>query len=197
MEDSGGPVKSGATTLASVVEGDAPVKGDNLSALDRILRGRPLPRARPKRQRHQHNAGDDGLLATNRSGYSLCLGWQDGTCTDSRTKGWCSRVPGMAHQCAKCLSQEHGALACQRPAAQTSRGVGSWTGYDRSKRQKWRQGWQPVLTILSVPEADAVGQVPSLEREHDAGVEYLASPPSEEVPSGVNVPVCWRSAESR
>ena len=54
-------------------------RGDNLSALDRILRGGPLPKARPKRQRQQHNAGDDGLLATNRSGYSLCPGWQDGT----------------------------------------------------------------------------------------------------------------------
>ena len=57
-------MKSGATTSASVVDGDAFVKGDNLSVLDRILRGGPLPKARPKRQRHQHNAGDDGLLVT-------------------------------------------------------------------------------------------------------------------------------------
>ena len=35
--------------------------------------------------------------------------------------------------------------------------------------------------------AGAVGQVPSLEREHDTGVEYLASPRSEEVPNGVSV----------
>ena len=135
-------VKSGATTLASVVEGDAPVKGDNLSAFGRILRGGPLPKARPKRQRHQDNAGGDGLLATNRTGYSLCPGWQDGTCTDSRTKGWCRGVPGMAHQCAKCLSQEHGAHACQRPVAQTPRGVGSWAGYDRSKA-KGKSGSSP------------------------------------------------------
>ena len=38
-----------------------------------------------------------------------------------------------------------------------------------------------------MPEAGTVGQMPNLEREHDTGVEYLASPPSEEVPSGVSV----------
>ena len=31
------------------------------------------------------------------------------------------------------------------------------------------------------------GHVPSLEREHDVGVEFQASVPPEEAPSGVNV----------
>ena len=92
-----------------------------------------------KRQRRQHNTGDDGFLATNRSGYSLCPGWHDGTCSDSRSKGWCRRVPGKAHQCATCLSQEHGAQVCQRPAAQAPRSVGTWTGYVRS-REKGKSG---------------------------------------------------------
>ena len=117
----------GALVLATVVE------GDNMSTLDRSLRVGPLPKARPKRPRHQHIAGDDGLMATNRSGYSLCPGWQDGMCTDSRAKGWCKRVLGKAHQCAGGLSQEHGAHACQCPADHTPRGVGSWASYDRSK----------------------------------------------------------------
>ena len=118
----------------------APVKGDNMTALNRILHGGPLPN-RPKRPRHQHHVGDDGFLTTKRSGYPLCPGWQDGTCTDDRSKGWCKDVPNVAHQCARCLSQEHGAHACQRPAAHTPGGTG-WTGYARSKRQ-------PVLTFCT------------------------------------------------
>ena len=93
LEDPGGLVESGATTLASVVGGDALVKGDNISAL-----GDRCPKARPKRPRHQHNAGDDGFLATNRSGYSLCPGWQGGSCTDNRTKGWCKRARNVNDQ---------------------------------------------------------------------------------------------------
>ena len=186
-------MKSGATTLSSVVDGDAPVKGDNMSALDRILREGPLPKARPKRQRHQHHAGDDGFLATNRSGYSLCSGL--------------AAVPKVGagvhltavHKGAKCLSQEHGAHACHRPSAQAPRSVGTWTGYDRSKRkrQKWRQSVAASIDH-SVPEAGAVGQVPSLECKHDVGVQLQASPLSEEAPNGVSVseitglfPVCW------
>ena len=117
---------SGATSLASVLDGDAPIKGDNMSAVDRILRTpvpprvpAQLPRAPPKRPRHQHS--------------SVVPRWQDGTCNDSRLKGWCSRVPDLAHQCAKCLSQEHGAHACQRPAALAPRHGGSWGGRAKGK----------------------------------------------------------------
>ena len=45
--------------------GDTPNRGACMSSPDRIIR-------RPKRQRHQHNVGDDGFLVTSTSGYSLC-----------------------------------------------------------------------------------------------------------------------------
>ena len=107
-----------------------------LSAPERIVCGEPLPKARLRRQRHQHNTGEDGFLTTNRSGYSLCPGWQDGTCNDSHTKGWCRRLPGMAHQ-------EHGTQVCQHPAAKAPRSIGTWTGYVRSRGGGKSGGWPP------------------------------------------------------
>ena len=68
LQDPGGLVMSGATSPSSVLDGDAPIKGDNGSAFDGVLRrprvSAPLPGAPPKRLCPQHNSGADGLLTT-------------------------------------------------------------------------------------------------------------------------------------
>jgi len=95
-----------------------------------------------------HNASD-GLYSTNRTGYSLCPGWQNGTCTSSISGVICSEDSNKRHQCAKCLSADHGA-AHPSPCTKTpkeptgvqrskgkpkgSKGGGKWSGGKRGSK---------------------------------------------------------------
>ena len=100
--------------------------GDTLDRKDSMLSPERNTR-RLKRQRHQHNVGYDGFLATDRAGESLCRGWQEGKCFNSCARGWCPRVANTAHQCAKCLSGPRG-VACQRARALAPRGLKRFLG---------------------------------------------------------------------
>ena len=75
-------------------------------------RDRPAPKTR------KHNLKADGNYATNRSGVPLCVGWQDGTCTESAPGTHiCLRDRRSVHQCSKCLDGNHGAKDCRSDSA--------------------------------------------------------------------------------
>ena len=60
--------------------------------------------------------GDDGLLTHNRKGVELCRGFQKGTCKEKDKHGFCIKTGRTRHQCAKCLSEDHGADVCPKDA---------------------------------------------------------------------------------
>ena len=71
-------------------------------------------------------------MARNRNGIELCKDYQLGKCPDTGTSGRCGVHPNLAHQCAKCLLQGHGANACTRDSAKpVTKGKGKG-----GKRQK-------------------------------------------------------------
>ena len=83
-----------------------------------------------------HNVGTDGLMSTNRHGKVLCQKYQRGEC---KGFGKCPFDPSRVHQCARCLSQEHGAFhptECKEPARKepvTRPGRGKGGGKGRGK----------------------------------------------------------------
>jgi len=104
-------------------------------APDGQSKGSPLKKVR------QHNAGDDGLMRTNRSGKELCMNFQEGRCS-AGSGILCPADPRRVHQCAKCLSTEHGANhpnKCDGPARQQPGGRGRGGGKG-SKGGKGRGG---------------------------------------------------------
>ena len=56
-------------------------------------------------------------MARHRNGIEPCRDYQVGKCPDTGNNGRCGVNPSLAHQCAKCLLQGHGANACTRDAA--------------------------------------------------------------------------------
>ncbi len=118
-------VLSRSGSLRDMVGGDAPTGGNtipgagvpNMGNSNPHKRpppagGHPLSSAaknpRPNRpqagQRVHQVAG--GLFTANRKGVALCSAFQSGQCAGQN----CPQ--GLAHQCAKCLEQRHGANAC-------------------------------------------------------------------------------------
>ena len=105
------------------------------TSADKESRTRPPPRPppsyekppkRPAKER-VHNVGPDGALTTNRSGHPLCRGFQDGSCTHG-SNGICGRDGRMRHQCANCLSIDHGQnhpSPCTRPRANPPKAPGN------------------------------------------------------------------------
>ena len=63
------------------------------------------PYSARERQR-THNANPDGMMSTNRSGKTLCMKFQREEC---KGVGVCPANASFVHQCARCLSQNHGA----------------------------------------------------------------------------------------
>jgi hypothetical protein len=80
-----------------------------------VQRGR-----KPKRGRVE--APDDGKHSSNRRGAPLCGGFQSGNCTQVNTDGFCVKDTAKRHQCARCLSQSHGADMCTLPRAHHGKG---------------------------------------------------------------------------
>jgi hypothetical protein len=62
----------------------------------------------------------DGRFTANRRGSLLCVGFQAGSCGQSARNVLCPTGDGAVHQCAVCLSPEHGA---DHPRACTRKGV--------------------------------------------------------------------------
>ena len=81
----------------------------------------------------QHNLDKEGLFTTNRSGKELCDTFQRGQCGPTGIgNNICPANRSRVHQCAKCLSTEHGAFNpsnCTRetrtPSVPKGRGKGS------------------------------------------------------------------------
>jgi len=120
---------------ASAGSGQSPRERSPRRAPDGQSKGSPLKKVK------QHNAGDDGLMRTNRSGKELCKNFQEGRCSaDSGIQ--CPADPRRVHQCAKCLSTEHGSnhpTKCDGPARQQPGGRGRGGGKG-SKGGKGRGG---------------------------------------------------------
>jgi hypothetical protein len=93
----------------------------------------PAPRLKKVPNPPQHNTGSDGQLTTNRRGVHLCRNFQKGNC-QTGTNMRCSADPELAHQCGKCLSHEHGAEQCNKPAAATPKGRGRGGGAPKGGR---------------------------------------------------------------
>ena len=100
------------------------------------------PYAPPSKQRI-HDVGNDGLMRTNRKGLVLCQKFQRGECGTVQKGGphadRCPANHNLVHQCAKCLSQFHGAFhptECREqarvaPANKGGRKGGKGRGKDR------------------------------------------------------------------
>ena len=138
-----------AKASAAALEGDAQVWPSSASGYAAPV---PHPVARmtraPRptvRKTKQDTGIASGLHKTNRSGYSLCPGFQDGTCTSASREGICAANPNLVHQCAKCLASAHGASfpkACDKtPTAtkfQPGKGKGKkGRGKGKGKTQNW------------------------------------------------------------
>ena len=128
-----------STSLHQVVEQDAPVAtgANSLTAVPSrpAFIENPLPKLSPKRPRveRMHKVGDDGFLTHNRRGTELCRGYQSGECTECDQRGFCKRNNRLRHQCAKCLSDFHGAKDCtlaapKQPRANHGKGRGGKGG---------------------------------------------------------------------
>ena len=79
----------------------------------------PSKRQRSGAQR-VHKVGPDGLLVMNRQGIELCKGFQCGKCNEPAVRGRCPQNTNKAHNCAKCLDQDHGADECERTVKEPS-----------------------------------------------------------------------------
>ena len=69
----------------------------------------------PKAPRVRGRPGPDsasGRYTTNRKGKQLCDAWNAGTCERANGSAQCPRDATLVHQCALCLDDKHGAVAC-------------------------------------------------------------------------------------
>ena len=116
-------VLSKAAPLQTFIEGDANIqggKGGSSNGSNAGVQQRGQKRqledtfASRTSQMVDHRAHNvrDGLYTTNRRGIDLCPGWQDGSCVGSAAGARCPNNWGLAHQCAKCLSSDHGKDQC-------------------------------------------------------------------------------------
>ena len=101
--------------ISQAVDADAPVDVPTWGTQDRGGKGFVAPGPAKRRRQdgpRQHSVGDDGLLTHNRRGAELCRGFQKGECKEKDRNGFCIKNTRLRHQCAKCLSEEHGANVC-------------------------------------------------------------------------------------
>jgi len=138
-----------STSQDTVLEGDVLISGIGSSLPSQIGGGHPLSRDRSPRRylppppggkrgderERQHNLGADGLFTTNRAGHELCQKFQRGECQQAACGSRLNRHD-LVHQCAKCLSQSHGAThptTCTAVAKPPQKGRGGGKGRGRGK----------------------------------------------------------------
>ena len=133
--------------MSQYIAGDAPVTTSATEATSTpasSARAPPPPPSadsRPaKRQRgpdvREHKVGPDGLYTHNRRGAELCKLYQSGECKDKDQYGNCARNSARKHQCAKCLSELHGAHQCSQDAPRPPRAAHG-KGRSKGKSKKW------------------------------------------------------------
>ncbi|CAK9014935.1 unnamed protein product [Durusdinium trenchii] len=105
------PIEKSGTASSSTA---APPRR-NQDEADRPPKGQRRPDIR------EHKLGDDGLFSHNRRGVELCRLFQTGECMEKDARGNCKRNPHRRHQCAKCLSDSHGANKCNADAPKPPR----------------------------------------------------------------------------
>ena len=120
-------VLSRVADMTSVLGGDAPVGRVSPAASSGQTQAQPPPhqhtreppsrRQAPAGRERVHQVGSNGLLACNRSGNKLCEDFQHGRCAPSLRGGSCPKDAALRHQCAKCLSPDHGSDECKKPVA--------------------------------------------------------------------------------
>ena len=92
-----------------------------------------LSNKRPVENEYKYNA--------NRRRKRLCLDFQSGHCKECKPgTSVCPDDPELRHQCAKCLSFEHGADECGNTNANKGKGKGKGKGKESGKG-KQRKGW--------------------------------------------------------
>jgi len=104
-------VAAGSSSLPAMLA------GSGAASRDRSPRRPAAPSAKGRDRTNQretrvHNIGDDGYMKTNRAGRELCLKFQKGEC-DKAPGNVCPRDRSRVHQCARCLSSDHGAHSPQ------------------------------------------------------------------------------------
>ena len=134
-------------SLSSMIDGDVVIKDQSSSSLATLSPG-PAKRGSgllalenqrtPKKQNKGHQV-KDGKYTANRAGALLCPGFQTGVCNTRSTQGTrCGVDSSLAHQCAICLSPEHGASSCGKgpPPAQSRRYEAGHKGGGKGKGKK-------------------------------------------------------------
>ena len=114
---------------------DAPIEASGGTGSDRSIPSAPVAIKRRREDGvRQHVVGEDGLLTHNRRGAELCRGYQKGDCKDKDRNGFCLKTGRTRHQCAKCLSEDHGAHACpQSSQPRVFKPKGMRKGFGKSK----------------------------------------------------------------
>ena len=131
--------------MQQMIDDDAPVEQPSASAghkaPPRTVSNEDIRRA-PKRAKgpdiREHKVGDDGLLTHNRRGIELCRNFQTGNCEGSDPRGFCKQNSKRRHQCAKCLSDLHGAHRCTLETPRTPR-PNHPKGRGKGRGRKWQK----------------------------------------------------------
>ena len=72
-----------------------------------------------------HNVSN-GAYTTNRRGVPLCPAFNLRQCDSNGKSGYCPKDKSKAHQCSKCLSNEHNAIQCNKTPSATAPSQPSW-----------------------------------------------------------------------
>ena len=106
---------------SQVLGADAPVEAPSGAAPEKPSSSTAALKRRRDDSIRQHLVGEDGMLTHNRRGTELCRGYQKGECKDKDRNGFCAKTGRTRHQCAKCLSEDHGANECPHGAPKQPR----------------------------------------------------------------------------
>ena len=131
MEEPAILILSGSGRLMEMVDGDAPIASAATPAAAAPARvAHPPARlaAKSKDSRARQHHVQNGAYTANRSGAELCHGYQNGSCMGAVKGNHCARNSQYVHQCAKCLSNDHGADKCAKSSAPSSSSGGKGKG---------------------------------------------------------------------
>ena len=124
--DGDAPIEHNGTQASTTTSPPAAVGADDVSVRTppKLRQGGANPQQHQSRKRAVEN---EYKFNANRRRKRLCLDFQSGCCSDSKPgSAACPDDPELRHQCAKCLSFEHGADQCgvAGPGAWKAKGGG-------------------------------------------------------------------------